>query len=149
MISEIRHGASQRQVAKKYGYHFSTVQYWVKRTAGQRLDRINWNDRPPIAKKVNRTPKATEDKILEIRKELREKSDLGEYGAEAVYRELISQGIKDAPSPRTIGRIARRRGALDGKERIRRPAPPQGWYLPDVMNGLSELDSLMWWRSDY
>ena len=141
MISEIRHGASQRQVAKRYGYSLSTIQYWIKRTKDQRLDRINWNDRPPIAKKVNRTPKAIEDKILELRKELREKSDLGEYGAEAVYRELISQGIKDAPSPRTIGRIARRRGALEGKERIRRPVPPQGWYLPDVMNGLSELDS--------
>lgn len=107
MISEIRHGASQRQVAKKYGYHFSTVQYWIKRTAGQRLDRINWNDRPPIANKVTRTSKAIEDKILDLRKELREDSDLGEYGAEAVYRELVSQGIKDAPCPRTIARIVR------------------------------------------
>jgi len=68
MISEIRHGASQRQVAKKYGYHFSTVQYWIKRTAGQRLDRINWDDRPPIAKKVNRAPKTIEDKILDVRR---------------------------------------------------------------------------------
>jgi len=141
MISEIRHGASQRQVAKKYGYHFSTVQYWIKRTAGQRLDRINWNDRPPIANKVNRTPKVIEDKILDIRKELREDSDLGEYGAEAVYRELVRQSIKDAACPRTIARIVRRRGELDGKERIRRPAPPRGWYLPDVINGIAELDS--------
>ena len=141
MISEIRHGASQRQVAKKYGYHFSTVQYWIKRTAGQRLDRINWDDRPPIAKKVNRAPKTIEDKILDVRKELREESDLGEYGAEAIYRELVSQGIKEAPCPRTIGRILARRGALDGKIRIRRPAPPRGWYLPDVVNEIVELDS--------
>ena len=141
MISEIRHGASQRNVAKKYGYHFSTVQYWTKRTAGQRLDRINWDDRPPIAKKVNRAPKAIENKILDVRKELREDSDLGEYGAEAIYRELANQGIKDAPCPRTIGRILVRRGALDGKTRTRRPAPPRGWYLPDVVNELAELDS--------
>jgi len=141
MISEIRHGASQRQVAKKYGYHFSTVQYWIERTAGQRLDRINWDDRPPIAKKVNRAPKAIEDKILAVRKKLREVSDLGEYGAEAIYRELESQGIKDAPCPRTIGRILERRGALDGKTRVRRPAPTRGWYLPDVVNELAELDS--------
>ena len=141
MIREIRHGASQRQVAKKYGCHFSTVQYWIKRTEGQRLDRINWDDRPPIAKKVNRAPKPIEDKILDVRKELREESDLGEYGAEAIYRELVSQGIKEAPCPRTIGRILVRRGALDGKIRIRRPAPPRGWYLPDVVNEFAELDS--------
>jgi len=141
MISEIRHGASQRQVAKKYGYYLSTVQYWIKRTEDQRLDRINWDDRPPIAKKVNRAPKAIGDKILDVRKELREVSDLGEYGAEAIYRELISQGIKDAPCPRTVGRILERRGALDGKTRVRRPAPPRGWYLPDVVNELAELDS--------
>jgi len=141
MISEIRHGASQRQVAKKYGYYLSTVQYWIKRTAGQRLDRINWDDRPPIAKKLNRAPKAIEDKILDVRKVLRKVSDLGEYGAEAICRELVSQGIKDAPCPRTIGRILERRGALDGKTRVRRPTPPRGWYLPDVANKHSELDS--------
>ena len=141
MISEIRHGASQRQVAKKYGYSLSTVQYWIKRTEGQRLNRINWNDRPPIAKKINSTSQVIENKILDIRKELAEKSDLGEYGAEAVYRELVSQGIKNPPCPRTIGRIVRRRGALDGQERIRRPSPPRGWYLPDVINGIAELDS--------
>ena len=36
------------------------------------------------------------------------------------------------PSVRTIGRILERRGALDGRRRVRRPAPPPGWYLPDV-----------------
>jgi hypothetical protein len=42
---------------------------------------------------------------------------------------------------RTIGRILLRRGALDGRQRVRRPPPPPGWYLPDVAAGKAELDS--------
>jgi hypothetical protein len=45
------------------------------------------------------------------------------------------------PSVRTINRILARRGALDGRKRTRRPAPPKGWYLPDVAQALAELDS--------
>lgn len=42
---------------------------------------------------------------------------------------------------RPFGRILARRGALDGRRRTRHPAPPKGWYLPDVVSGLAELDS--------
>ncbi|MGH8537185.1 MAG: hypothetical protein ACREXM_12160 [Gammaproteobacteria bacterium] len=34
-----------------------------------------------------------------------------------------------------------RHGALDGAHRQRRPAPPKGWYLPDLARGEAELDS--------
>ena len=34
-----------------------------------------------------------------------------------------------------------RHGVLDGVHRQRRPAPPKGWYLPEVAAGEAELDS--------
>jgi hypothetical protein len=30
---------------------------------------------------------------------------------------------------------------MGGLHRQRRPAPPQGWYLPDLADGKAELDS--------
>lgn len=42
---------------------------------------------------------------------------------------------------RTIGRILDRHGALDYRQRVRRPAPPRGWHWPDVVAGQAELDS--------
>jgi hypothetical protein len=45
------------------------------------------------------------------------------------------------PSVRTIDRILERHGAFDGRRRQRWPAPPRGWYLPDLAAGRGELDS--------
>jgi hypothetical protein len=42
---------------------------------------------------------------------------------------------------RTINRLLQRRGALDGRPRVRRPPPPRGWYLPDLAGARVELDS--------
>lgn len=82
-----------------------------------------------------------EDSVLEVRKELREFSVLGEYGARAIRAELERRGAEQVPSVRTIDRILHRRGALDGRRRIRRLAPPRGWYLEDVARKEVELDS--------
>jgi hypothetical protein len=82
-----------------------------------------------------------ENLILRIRKHLRTKSDLGEFGAAAIQRTLQERGLKKIPAVRTIGRIVLRRGALDGRQRIRRPPPPKGWYLPRVVARKAELDS--------
>jgi hypothetical protein len=76
-----------------------------------------------------------------VRRELKETSDLGEFGAVAIHRELLERSIASVPSFRTIGRILERRGALDGRRRLRHRPPPLGWYLPDVAEGRSELDS--------
>lgn len=129
-------------MATQFGVALSTVQRWVQRAAKQRLDRVDWEDRPCGAPTpVNRTSMDREDLILTIRKQLREASDLGEYGAAAIRRELQNRKIKPLPSLRTIGYVVKRRGALDNRQRVRRVAPRSGWYLPDVVSGKAELDS--------
>lgn len=84
---------------------------------------------------------AVEDLVVTLRRELKETSDLGEFGAAAIQRALRGRGLIAVPALRTIGRILERRGALDGQRRVRRPPPPRGWYLPDVVVGAAELDS--------
>jgi hypothetical protein len=67
---------------------------------------------------------------------------LGFVGAQAIQDALRERaGSSALPSVRTIGRILRRRGLLDGQRRVRRAAPPPGWYLPKVTQQLAELDS--------
>jgi transposase-like protein len=142
MVEAVRCGASLRAVARRFHVALATVQRWVRRAAKQRLDRVAWDDRPcGLPTPVNRTSDALEDLVLSLRQELRQHSDLGEYGAEAIHRELHARGVEPLPSIRTIGYILQRRGALDGRQRVRRPAPPPGWYLPAVASGQRELDS--------
>src|SRR5207244_3099487 len=82
-----------------------------------------------------------EDLILDIRRHLREHSDLGFYGAAAILDELARRHVEPLPSARTVNRILERRGAFDGRRRARRPPPPPGWYLPDLAARRAELDS--------
>ena len=116
------------------------------RADGQRLDRVDWDDRSSRPSRVTRTSPELEDLILELRRSLREESILGEHGAKAIGRaleELADAGVLGEPLPtvRTIGRILSRRGVLDARRRTRRPAPPAGWYLADVAARRVELDS--------
>jgi hypothetical protein len=105
------------------------------------LDRVDWTDRPPIPRRTGRTPPDLEDLILQVRRDLKLHSVLGEFGAPAIQRELRGRGGAGVPSVATIGRVLERRGALDGQRRLRRPPPPRGWYLPEVAAGRAELDS--------
>ena len=142
MVEAVRQGTTPRQVAYRFGVALRTVQRWVARAGEQRLDRVDWSDRPcGLPTPVNRTQRHLEDLVLTIRQQLRDTSDLGEFGAAAIHRELLTRGIADPPSIRTIGLILLRRGALDYRHRLRRPPPPPGWYLPDVADGRAELDS--------
>lgn len=141
MVERVRKGASMRSVARKFQVSLCTVQRWFERARGQRLDRMNWSDQSRAPKKTRRTNSTTEDLVLRLRKELKENSVLGEYGAQAIHRELVERGYSRPPAVRTIGRILERRGALDARRRVRRPSPPRGWYLPDVAQKRSELDS--------
>jgi transposase-like protein len=142
MVAAVRQGQSLRQVARQFGVSRCTVQRWVGRAADQHVDRVDFSDRPAgCPSSPRRTREATEDRILVLRRELREDSPLGEYGATAIQRALQEEGRSSIPSVRTIGRIVERRGALDARRRVRRPAPPKGWYLPDLAAGKAELDS--------
>ena len=142
MVATYRLGISIRKVARTFGVDPSTVLFWTRRAEGQRLDRADWANRARGPRTpANRCSRELEDRVLALRVQLKERSDLGEFGAEAIHRALHAQGVDTLPSVRTIGRILERRGALDGRRRTRRAAPPPGWYLPDLAAGHAELDS--------
>lgn len=141
MVAEVHAGASLRSVARAHRVALSTVQLWVGRASGLPLDRVDWSDRAPLPVRTRRSKPSIENRVLKLRHELKETSDLGEYGANAIHRELVARGYQAVPSVRTIGRILERRGALDARRRIRRNPPPPGWYLPQVAQGKAELDS--------
>jgi len=141
MVRAVRDGQSLRQVAREFNVSLSHVQRWVGRAGKERLERVEFSDHkngPKVA--ANRTDAVMENLVLEIRRYLKDESPLGEFGAVAIHRELAQRRIrpKTRPTVRTIGRILERRGALDGRYRVRRPSPRPGWYLP---HSQSELDS--------
>jgi hypothetical protein len=108
------------------------VRRWVKRAQGRRLDRVDWRGHSLRPHRTRRTAEPWEELVLRTRRELHDQSDLGEYGAAAIARELTSRGLMSLPSVRTIGRILARCGVLDAHRRPRRRPPPLGWYLPAV-----------------
>jgi hypothetical protein len=117
-----------------------TVQRWLARARGRRLDRVDWSDHRHCAHAAPaRTSEAVEELILDVRHELHETSVLGEYGAAVIAETLQARGMAP-PSVRTIGRILVRRGVTVRRGRLRRPAPPPGWHLPLVAAGRAELD---------
>jgi hypothetical protein len=116
------------------------VQYWVQRAGPERLDRVDWSDRRARGHAApNRTPARLEDRVLTLRQSLRQRSLLGEYGAQALHTELARRG-EPCPSVRTIGRILQRRGAVDARQRQRHAPPLAGWHLPAVAARAVELD---------
>lgn len=141
MVQAVRNGASQRDVARHFGVRLQTVQHWVKRAGGKRIDRVDFSTHSSRPRHVARkTPEAIITKILTARSYLKEQSILGEYGAEAIHRHLIDEGLSGVPSPRTINRILDRHGAFDGKRRRRTLPPPKGWHLADVRESRAEMD---------
>lgn len=134
-----------RAVAAQHGVSLATVQRWVARAGDQRLDRVDWSEARGGRRAGQATLPAVEELVLQLRRELREQSDLGEFGAAAIHRTLLERqqvlGLAAVPAIRTIGRILERRGILDERRRVRRPAPPRGWYLAEVAAGRAELDS--------
>ena len=142
MVSQVRDGISQREVARSFRVSLSTVQRWVTRAGDLPLDEVDWDSRPagcPVSPR--RTKAGVEQRVLVIRRQLRTKSDLGEYGPEAIQREMQERGDAVIPGVATIARILSRRGALDGRKRVRRKAPRPGWFLTDVAEKRAEIDS--------
>jgi transposase len=140
MVSRVRAGRALRAVAKELGVGVSTVSLWVTRSAGQRLERVSFTDRKR-GRAWNRIESAVEQRILQMRAQLREHSVLGEYGADAIERALHEDRANVPVSRATINRVLKRHGATDAPGRVRRPAPPKGWYLPQVAAGRAEVDS--------
>lgn len=141
MVELVRQGTSQRRVASKFGVSLSVVQRWMSRAGGKRLSEVDWSDVSRRPHRTRRIDNATEELVLKIRSELRTDSALGDCGAAAIRGELERRAHSILPSVRTIGRILERRGALDGKRRVRRTPPAPGWHIPDVAEARSELDS--------
>jgi putative transposase len=102
---------------------------------------VNWHDRPRTPHGTTRTDATIEDLVLNLRTELGQTSDLGFHGAEAIHEALKARRVEPLPSVRTINRILERQGAFDGQRRLRRPAPPPGWHLPEVASKRRERDS--------
>lgn len=138
MVRLVRSGKSMHAVAARWHVDPSTVWLWVARARGHRLDRVDfWGHKPGRA--WNRTASPVEQRIAELRRSLREDSVLGEYGARAI-RAALKAEVPDAPSEATVNRVLSRLGLQDAVRRVRRPAPPPGWYLPEVAAGHAELD---------
>lgn len=136
-------GLSQRAVARRFGVSLATVQYWAARTAQSpavsAADCATRRRGPKLC--PNRTPRALERRILQLRRQLA-KGPLGEIGAAAIRAALqVDHPAAALPALRTIGRVLERSGVLDGQARSRRPAPRTGWYLPTVAARQAELDS--------
>src|SRR5947207_6981568 len=141
MVMAVRRGKSTRAVARLFRVSPPTVQRWMAKVKGQRLDRASFENTSKAPKRVaNRTSLEVEQTVLSIRQHLKEESPLGEFGALAIHRELQGRKLASMPSLRTINRILERNGALDYRRRIRRPPPPKGWYLPEVAQSQAELD---------
>jgi hypothetical protein len=142
MVAAVRHGQTQRAVARRFGVSLGHVQYWLARTHGQKLGQVDWADQSTAPRRQGRqTRLSLQRRVLSLRQELRQ-GDLGFIGAQAIQDALRSGRAKaKLPSLRTIGRILKAHGALDGVRRVRRAAPPAGWYLPDVAAGQAELDA--------
>lgn len=141
MVALVRRGHSIREVARQFGVSAPTVQRWVDRADGKRLDLASFQNLSSAPKKAaNRIAPQVENKVLILRAQLRDKSALGEFGAAAIRRQMQALGEADIPSLRTIGYILERAGVLDYRRRVRRPPPPLGWYLPDVAARLKEMD---------
>ena len=147
MVAAVRGGQSLRQVADAFRVCVSTVVYWVEQADGVRIDRARFANRKP-GRAWNRTPARTEQRILRTRRQLDERSTLGEYGADAIGMALQERATapshkagRQVPARSTIYRVLERNGVLDAVHRQRRPAPPKGWYLPALAAAETELDS--------
>lgn len=142
MVTWVRRGKSQREVARRVGVTLRTVQRWMNRAGELPLGSVNWKARSHAPRRVaNKTHAVLEREVCALRKRLALESALGFIGAQAIHETLLSQFQRtNVPSVRTIGRILRRNGLLDAQHRIRRTAPPPGWYLPLVAQQQAELD---------
>lgn len=129
MVAAVRQGRPQRQVATEFGVALSTLQWWLTRAGADPLDQVDWSTHSRAPVRVhNGTSPEVELAVLACRQRLATTSALGFHGAQTIADTLRAEGtLRQLPSVRTIGRILQRHGVLDGRRRLRRPAPLPGW----------------------
>ncbi len=116
----MRRGVPLSRVAQLFGVAFRMVQYWVRRVESQRLDLVDWRDRPRDPQTpANKYRPKVEDLVPKIRADIKMHSGLQ---AKSLIRQILHQpDVAPLPAGRTIGRILERRGTLDGQYWVRRP----------------------------
>lgn len=153
MVEAVRSGESQRSVARRFSVGVATVNLWVCRSAGKELDQMDWEDNSHAPHKPSRsTADDIKRVVLDTRWELRERSDLGEYGADAIRKNLLDNPDRvggEVPSASTINRVLRAQGVFDGRRRVRRPPPPAGWYVPELAAMQGDIDETDFTESLY
>jgi hypothetical protein len=141
LVAAVRRGQSQREAARRFKVSLRAVQYWLRRAAAKELDAVDWSDRPTLPGQCpHQISPAVERRIVATRRAL-QNSPLGFIGAETIAQTLAPVLGGKLPSLRTIGRVLRRQGLLDGRRRLRRPPPPPGWHLPSVAGNHAVLDA--------
>jgi hypothetical protein len=129
-------------VARKFKVALRTVQHWLQRAGRRPLDRVDWTSASHAPERQARqTPPNVIELVVRWRSKLQHESPLGFCGAEAIaeqLRRLLPPARQ--PSVRTINRILRREGLLDGHHRFRHPPPPRGWYLPPLAQRQADMD---------
>ena|SRR5438105_11258383 len=103
MLRAVRSGMNIRQAGQQFRFPKSTVAYWVQRTYGERLDRVDLANRKP-GRASNRTAFDVEQRIAQLRIDLRE-SVLGEYGAGAI-RTALQAEMARVPSEASVNRAS-------------------------------------------
>ena len=149
MVAAVRRGLAMRRAADKFGVALATVQFWVARAGTQRLDRVDFSNRPRGPRRpAHRASRRREELVRPLRRELKETSDLGEFGAAAIHRALQARRIDDLPSVRTIGRILERRGSWTDANAsgtlLPRPAGIGPTGGPDALNWTASISSKDW-----
>jgi hypothetical protein len=142
MVAAVRRGQSRRALARRFKVALRSVQRWLVRAGSQLLERVDWADRSHAPRRQARqTRPALERRVVVLRQQL-QRGALGFIGAQAIHDALrAARSHAAVPTVRTIGRILKRHGLLDAARRVRRVAPPPGWYLPAAASGRAELDA--------
>jgi transposase len=99
MVALVRQGMAMRAVARQFHVSLPTVQRWVKRAQRRRLDRVDWREHSSRPHHTRRIAESLEELVLHVRQELKDQSDLGEFGAVAIFRELTTRGLVSLRSP--------------------------------------------------
>jgi transposase len=110
MVALVRREISMRAVARRFHVSLPTVQRWVKRAQGHRLDCVDWREHSSRPHHMQWTAEFLEELVRCVRQELKEQSDLGESGAAVMFRALAAWTFV----------------ASLGAEHVMPPGPPRG-----------------------